>query len=218
MTERSAPSSSPVSAPLVRRLREAPPAVTLLAAFALFSVLALSGLIPPGPLGSWVTPTWADILLLPFSGAAMLVLIVVLTVAVARRKIGAERANTYARVLAAMAVAVAIEVVLKAGFPGSAGELGPVRIGPVDFGFYPSGHTLRATVLTSAFVVLGPLRDNWRWALVLVVPLGVGSMLVAAGGHFPVDVAGGLLLGAAASVWALAPVVERRRVERPGAG
>ncbi|UJA19294.1 phosphatase PAP2 family protein [Thermoleophilia bacterium SCSIO 60948] len=173
-------------------------------AFVVFSILALSGIVPAGPIGDWRTPLWADVILAPFSGAAMLAIAAVVVAAGLRDHLDPRIARPALRLVAALVVATAIEVVIKAAFPGTAGPLGPVTVGPIDFGFYPSGHTLRATVVAIALASAGPIRGPLRWSF-LVLPAAVGTMLVSAGGHFPVDVAGGALLGAAAASWALAP-------------
>lgn len=179
-----------------------------LAAFVVFSVLALSGVVPPGPIGDWTTPLWADVILAPFSGAAMLAVSAVVLAAALRDRLDRRIAAPALRLVAALVVATAVEVVIKAAFPGTAGPLGPVGIGPFEFGFYPSGHTLRTTVVALVLVSVGPLRGPARW-LFMALPLAVGTMLVAAGGHFPVDIAGGALLGATAAAWALAPAAAR---------
>jgi membrane-associated phospholipid phosphatase len=73
---------------------------------------------------------------------------------------------------------------------------------------YPSGHMLRAAVLTAAVVY------TWRrvWPLVLWVPV-VAVALVALGDHTPTDVAGGLL--AATALVLVALYVCARRVTSP---
>lgn len=195
-------------------------AVALGVAFAVVSVLAVTGAAPRGPLGQWTTPFWADVLLAPFSGEASLLLIAAAALAVRSGRLPAAAAPLAIRLIAAVVALTVVELVLKAAFPSTSGQLGPVAIGPLEIGFYPSGHSGRAALYCIAACLWLLLAPRWSSpparaggsrrrpavallaAGLLAVPALVGVALVAAGGHFPIDVAGGILLGAA-----LAPLV-----------
>jgi glycosyltransferase 2 family protein len=75
---------------------------------------------------------------------------------------------------------------------------------------YPSGHVSVAMAL--AVVLLLTLPGRWRWLSVLAVA-GVAAGRMYAGAHLPLDIFGGVLLGAL--VGAAVCVVRRRRAAAP---
>ncbi len=74
----------------------------------------------------------------------------------------------------------------------SAGNLGPSFLAGLDT--FPSGHTATTTALA---VVLADAAPRLK-PLILAWPAAMAFARVAVGAHFPSDVAGGILLGAAA--------------------
>lgn len=74
---------------------------------------------------------------------------------------------------------------------------------------YPSGHALRSTILLGAAYLLS--GNPILRAAITVVLLGILVSRVYLGVHWPSDVAGGALLGAAAVLWAFK--AESRRVD-----
>ncbi len=172
--------------------------------FGVVSVLAVTGAVPRGPLGEWSTPVWADLLLLPFAGPVVLVLALCFTLGLVTGRLSGERATLAARVIAALVVLSVIEAAFKGLFPSTAGRIGPASLGPLEFGFYPSGHSARSALVCTVGFWLLPASTAWRYLLLAIPPL-VGVALVAAGGHFPIDVAGGILLGSGLGLLAVSP-------------
>jgi undecaprenyl-diphosphatase len=70
-----------------------------------------------------------------------------------------------------------------------------------DVAMFPSGHAVRATVTLGLLIAtVAWQHPRWRWPASLasvVFLLAVGAARVAAGAHWPSDVLGGYLLGAA---------------------
>lgn len=67
-------------------------------------------------------------------------------------------------------------------------------VGPILYrGSFPSGHTATAFVL--ATVIIAGLRVSAATILVAALGLLVGISRIAVGAHWPVDVAGGMLIG-----------------------
>lgn len=71
---------------------------------------------------------------------------------------------------------------------------------------FPSGHSTNAVSLFGSLAV--GLRKKWTTALAAAIPLLVGVSRVAVGAHYPTDVLGGWLLGAAAML--LVPALRKR--------
>jgi undecaprenyl-diphosphatase len=91
---------------------------------------------------------------------------------------------------------LALKVAVNRQLPDQAPEVG---LGRLDVLLFPSGHVVRATVtmgLLIAFVVWPHLRLRWLGlpAALLFVAL-VGFAQTTVGGHLPLDVVGGFLVG-----------------------
>lgn len=71
---------------------------------------------------------------------------------------------------------------------------------------FPSGHSTNAASLFGSLAV--GLRKKWMTALAVAIPLLVGVSRVTVGAHYPTDVLGGWLLGAAAML--LVPALRKR--------
>ncbi|MFR0354389.1 phosphatase PAP2 family protein [Streptomyces sediminimaris] len=117
-----------------------------------------------------------------------------------------------------LAAAVAAGLLLQQGLKAAVDRPRPVWRDPVDSAHYaafPSGHAMTATLVCGLLLWLlhryGAGRALWRTALTLalVSVVGVGLTRVWLGVHWPSDVVGGWLLGAATA--ALAVLVHRRR-------
>ncbi|GAC1366225.1 MAG: hypothetical protein NVSMB32_10350 [Actinomycetota bacterium] len=120
--------------------------------------------------------------------------------------------------MAVLAVLVVAEVVCKHllhQVPPSAGPGGDYELLGLRLPFtFPSGHVMRFTMVVGLVGIrlhpgcLQPgRRQRWFWAGSVGAALLLGLARVSSGGHWPTDVVGGLLLGAAgvAAVVALDP-------------
>ncbi|MEU5184814.1 phosphatase PAP2 family protein [Streptomyces longwoodensis] len=117
----------------------------------------------------------------------------------------------------------ALGTLVQQGLKAAVGRPRPWWPDPVDtahFAAYPSGHALTATVVCGLLLWLlhraGPPAALWRTAVALAVVsvAGVGLTRVWLGVHWPSDVLGGWLLGAA--LVAAAIIAHRRwRPVRP---
>ncbi|MGR4879779.1 phosphatase PAP2 family protein [Streptomyces sp. LARHCF249] len=104
-----------------------------------------------------------------------------------------------------VAVATLAVTAVQQGLKAVVGRERPVWPDPVDsayFAAYPSGHAMTATVVCGLLLWLLPrgtpawaVRTAWAAAVVSVV--GVGFTRIHLGVHWPSDVLGGWLLGAA---------------------
>ena len=173
----------------------------LATAFVLISALTLSGAL--GALddasgGDAELPPLGWALFTPFSAANSLLVLAALCLLAGRRRL-------LGRAVAAFAIILAIELVLKLLFPLNAG-VGAHELGNSGLyvGFYPSGHVARATFLaTLAFLFLGSGRTR---SLVYALPLSVAILMVLTGGHFLTDCIGGALLGSTLGLWVMRPL------------
>lgn len=112
-----------------------------------------------------------------------------------------------ARLAAAFLLVSLVEVSMKLFLPvPPIPEEAPRRLdfAPLlDAGFpypYPSGHTLRTTMLLGAGCLL--YRNGLLWTVSAVLLVGMGASRVYLGVHWASDVAGGALLGLAGLAWA----------------
>ena len=111
------------------------------------------------------------------------------------------------RLLVAFLVTGLVEYLLKQFLPvplippGSARTEDFAPLVTVDYSYpYPSGHALRSTILLGSVYLLSG-NSILRMGLVLAL-LGLLASRIYLGVHWPSDVAGGVLLGAAAVSWA----------------
>ncbi|MET9960527.1 phosphatase PAP2 family protein [Streptomyces sp. NPDC006326] len=132
------------------------------------------------------------------------------------RRGGRERAL---RIAVATAAAAAVQQALKA-VVGRERPMWPDPVATAHFAAYPSGHAMTATVVCALLLWLlpgpGARRGAWvgaAWALAAVSVLGVGFTRVYVGVHWPSDVVGGWLLGAALAALAIALPLGRHRPE-----
>lgn len=138
-----------------------------------------------------------------------------------------ERAT---RIALAVAAAAAVQQALKA-LVGRERPVWPDPIATAHFAAYPSGHAMTAAAVCGLLLWLLPRRDPhaaarrrpWAavgagaaWALAAVSVLGVGFTRVYVGVHWPSDVLGGWLLGAALAALAISLPLRRRRPETGG--
>jgi len=72
-------------------------------------------------------------------------------------------------------------------------------VGVHHFNSFPSGHTLTAFSAAYAVVCLFPISARWIQILVLLLALACGISRVVLAQHWPLDVAGGAVLGILAS-------------------
>lgn len=121
----------------------------------------------------------------------------------------------------------AVGTALQQGIKAAVGRERPHWPNPVDSAHYaafPSGHALTATVAFGLLLWVMTrcgARAAWLWAVTLpavVSVAGVGFTRVYLGVHWPTDVLGGWLLGAALVYAAAAtcPCPQDREDERPG--
>ncbi|MEV7616270.1 phosphatase PAP2 family protein [Streptomyces sp. NPDC089799] len=121
-------------------------------------------------------------------------------------------------------VTLAVASVVQQGLKAAVGRARPVWPDPVDsadYAAYPSGHALTATVVCGLLLWLAGGRP-WAWAAAAVSVLGVGFTRVYLGVHWPSDVLGGWLIGAALVLAALSGAVRgapgRPLLRRPASG
>ncbi|MEU9236398.1 phosphatase PAP2 family protein [Streptomyces subrutilus] len=121
-------------------------------------------------------------------------------------------------------VAVLVATAVQQGLKALVGRERPQWPDPVDranFAAYPSGHAMTAAVVCGLLLWLLP-RGAPRgavaaaWAAALVSVLGVGFTRIYLGVHWPSDVLGGWLLGAALAVLVAATAGPRREGACPG--
>lgn len=101
--------------------------------------------------------------------------------------------------------------------PGVAGVSGVTGLSGADLLAYPSGHATGIGARVTVVVLLVGAACHRRWlrgAVLLaavLVALAVGSSQAVIGAHFPVDVAGGLILGPAMTVLIAAAILRFAR-------
>ncbi|MFD5714618.1 hypothetical protein OQI_26955 [Streptomyces pharetrae CZA14] len=112
-----------------------------------------------------------------------------------------------------LVVTVALGTALQQAMKAAVGRDRPVWPDPVDSAHYaafPSGHAMTATLVCGLLLWLlhrgGAGRALWRTAVTVAVVsvVGVGLTRVWLGVHWPTDVLGGWLLGAAVAALAVA--------------
>ena len=137
-------------------------------------------------------------------GAPELALILLLALTAGLYKNGRRRLAE--RLLLAFLVTGLVEYLLKQFLPVPPISLGSVRtedfapLVTVDHSYpYPSGHALRSTILLGSVYLL--IGDSILRAGVLLALLGLLASRIYLGVHWPSDVVGGALLGAAAVSW-----------------
>ncbi|MEU7551888.1 phosphatase PAP2 family protein [Streptomyces sp. NPDC044571] len=123
------------------------------------------------------------------------------------------------RIAAATVAAAAVQQALKA-LVGRERPMWPDPIATAHFAAYPSGHAMTAAAVCGLLLWLlpraRPKRRAWAgaaWALAALSVLGVGFTRVYVGVHWPSDVVGGWLLGAALAASAISLPLHRHRPE-----
>jgi undecaprenyl-diphosphatase len=183
------------------------------------SLLAAGTTVLPGDVGltqfvQRTTPGWLEPILACANllGEAPFMLTIALAVA-AGLLLGGHR--TPALIVATASLAQGANALLKLLFASPRPEESLVRVSEQTSGFgFPSGHVMGTTVLAGALIyVVGTMISNRVHRRVvqaglLLAPLAMGVARVEIGAHWPSDVLGGWLWGAAT---ALAIVVVARR-------
>lgn len=120
---------------------------------------------------------------------------------------GGSRRRLAGRLLVAFLVTGLVEYLLKQFLPVPPIPPGTVRaqdfvpLATVEHSYpYPSGHTLRSTILLGTVYLLS--RNTFLRAGIVLMALGLLASRVYLGVHWASDVVGGALLGAAAVLWA----------------
>jgi undecaprenyl-diphosphatase len=137
-------------------------------------------------------------------GAPELALILLLALTTGLYKSGRRRLAR--RLLLAFLVTGLVEYLLKQFLPVALIPPGSTRmedfasIVTVDYSYpYPSGHALRSTILLGSVYLLS--GNSILRAGVVLALLGLMASRIYLGVHWPSDVVGGALLGAAAVAW-----------------